>query len=99
MMSMLALLCVAVLASAPREVSRQDPHLALQIRSEQNNVRAGDKILITFVITNIGTTNYKYTDRNYDRSGRMGQYRLRAYDEHGAPVRDPRTLSRVPQGA
>lgn len=99
MMSMLALLCVAVLASAPREVSRQDPHLALQIRSEQNNVRAGDEILITFVITNIGTTNYKYTDRNYDRSGRMGEYRLRAYDEHGAPVRDPRTLSRVPQGA
>ena len=97
-MSMLALLCAAILPGAPREVSAQDPQLALQIRSEQDNVRAGDEILIAFVITNTGTTNYKYTDRNYDRSGRMGEYQLRAYDEHGAPVPDPRTLSRVPQG-
>jgi hypothetical protein len=98
LMSVLPLLCMVILAGVPREVSGQDPRLAVEIRSEQDNVRAGDEILITFVITNIGTTSYKYTDRNYDRSGRMGEYRLRAYDERGTPVADPRTLSRVPQG-
>jgi hypothetical protein len=98
MTSLLPLLCIAIFAGVPREVSSQAPQLALQIRSDQDNLRAGDEILISFVITNVGTTSYKFTDRNYDRSGRMGEYRLRAYDERGTPVPDPRTLSRVPQG-
>lgn len=97
-MTKLALLCVAILAGAPREVSGQEPQLALQIRAEQDTVRAGDEISITFVITNVGTTNYKYANRRYDRSGRLGEYQLRAYDERGAQVPDPRTRSRVPQG-
>jgi hypothetical protein len=71
----------------------QVPQLALEIRLEHDSQRAGDEIRITFLVTNVGASAYRYTDRNYDRSGRMGEYQLRAYDERGAPVPDPRTLS------
>jgi hypothetical protein len=97
---MLALLLAWTVQSvaAQTQGAGQATRLALEIRSEQDTLRAGDAIPITFVITNVGAITYKYVDRGYDRSGRIGEYRLRAYDERGTPVEDPRTLARVPQG-
>lgn len=79
-------------------ISAQEYQLVVEIRSERGDLRAGDEIPISFVVTNAGTNSYKYIDRSYDRSGRMGEYRLQAFDEQGAPVSDPRTTSLVPQG-
>jgi hypothetical protein len=88
-----AILLLWMMAAAVlTQVSSQPPQLVLEIRSEHDNLRAGDEILITFVVTNVGTTGYKYPNRTYDRSGRMGEYRLRAYDERGTPIPDLRTL-------
>ena len=82
----------AVSAAVLTEAAAQAPRLALELQSEHATLRAGDEIPITFVLTNVGTTNYAFTDRSYDRSGRLWDYRLRAEDDRGLPVPDPRTL-------
>ncbi len=97
-MPVVLLLWIVILVAVPRDGFGQDPQLRVEIRSGQHVVRAGDEIPITFLITNVGTTSYEYTDRTYDRSGRMGEYQLRAHNERGAPVPDPRTLSGLEQG-
>jgi hypothetical protein len=74
-------------------IGGQAPQLLFEIRPERGSVRAGDEISVSFVVSNAGTTTYKYVDRSYDRSGRMGEYRLHAFDESGAPVPDPRATS------
>ena len=91
---MTATLWLRMLVSAAvlPQAATQAPRLALEIQVEQDIFRAGDEILITFVVANAGTTTYKFTDRSYDRSGRMWEYRLRAEHERGMPVPDPRTL-------
>ena len=78
-------------------VARQQ-ELAVVIQSGPGDLYTGDEIPITFVISNTGTGVHTYTDRSYDRSGRMGEYRLEASDERGVPLPDPRTTSPVPQG-
>jgi hypothetical protein len=50
----------------------------------------GDEIPIEFIISNHGTADYKYTDRNYDRGGRMGEYKLVAKTVSGESVPDAR---------
>ncbi len=67
-----------------------EPDLGVTIRCDTHSLKAGDKIPITFVIENRGDNEYKYTDRNYDRSGRIREYELHAVDEDLTPVPDPR---------
>lgn len=52
----------------------------------------GEPIDVAFTITNVGETPFEYEDRNYDRSGRMQEYQLRATDATGQPADDPREL-------
>jgi hypothetical protein len=66
------------------------PVLSLAIRCTNAVVKAGDEIDIEFRITNRGTTDYKYADRTYDRSGRMDEYKLMAKNESGETIPDPR---------
>jgi hypothetical protein len=66
------------------------PVLALTIRCDEAGLKVGDEIPITFVIKNEGNSPYKHMDRNYDRSGRMPEYKLSAVDEPGKAVADPR---------
>lgn len=90
-----ALLFFLVAAASPfagTAAWRQGPQLILELRAQRGDLRAGDEIPMSFVIRNVGTTSYTYSDRNYDRSGRMGEYRLQAFDERGAPLADPRTV-------
>jgi hypothetical protein len=70
------------------------PVLSLAIRCTNEVVKAGDEIDIEFRITNRGTTDYKYADRTYDRSGRMDEYKLAAKNESGETVPDPRALDK-----
>lgn len=67
-----------------------EPDLGVTIRCDTPGLKAGDKIPITFVVENQGNTDYKYMDRNYDRSGRIREYELRAVDADMNPVPDPR---------
>lgn len=45
--------------------------LSLEIRCATNVFKVGDEIPIRFIISNRGSVDCKYNDRNYDRGGRM----------------------------
>lgn len=64
--------------------------LSLALRCTKANLQVGDEIPIEFIITNQGDTDYAYADRNYDRSGRMGEYELIAKNTAGETMTDPR---------
>jgi len=64
--------------------------ISLEIRCPTNVFKVGDEIPVEFIISNHGTADYKYTDRNYDRGGRMGEYKLVAKTVSGENVPDPR---------
>ena len=64
------------------------PVLSSSIRCTNDVVKAGDEIAIEFRITNRGTNDYRYENRTYDRSGRMGEYRLAATNSSGKAVPD-----------
>lgn len=67
-----------------------ESNVGLAIRCTNLNLRAGDEIPIEFIITNRGDSDYAYLDRGYDRGGRMEEYQLKAVDETGLAVADPR---------
>jgi hypothetical protein len=96
MLRLPALLSIALVLPLP--VPGQSPRPTLEIHADVTEVRLGDPIPITFVITNRGTAPYDYNDRNYDRSGRMPEYRLQAFDRSGAALADPRTTAAIPRG-
>ncbi len=91
-------LCITVLLTVAHTAAKDTrktgneakPVLALTIRCDEATLKVGDEIAITFVIENEGYNHYKYMDRNYDRSGRMPEYKLSALDERGKAVADPR---------
>ncbi|WP_309386701.1 HEAT repeat domain-containing protein [Cerasicoccus frondis] len=67
-----------------------DYPLTLSITCEQDAFSLGDEIPVVFTITNAGNEVYEYGDRNYDRSGRMPEYRLVATNANGEAAPDPR---------
>jgi hypothetical protein len=66
------------------------PVLSLSIRSTNDVVKVGDEIPIQFIISNRGTVDFKYNDRNYDRGGRIWEYKLVAKTASGEIVPDAR---------
>jgi hypothetical protein len=64
--------------------------ISLEIHGATNVFRVGDEIPIQFTISNRGTVDYKYNDRNYDRGGRMWEYQLVAKTAAGGMVPDAR---------
>ena len=86
-MGLLGLLVLRPFGLAP---AAEQPSLSLLLRGPTNTIRLGDEIPVEFLITNTGLADYKFTDRNYDRSGRMWEYRLTATTATGAKVPDPR---------
>lgn len=98
-MARLAALLVVGLALGRSAALAQDARLTLVLRSDvATEIRVGDPIPLTFVVSNVGSGTYEYIDRNYDRSGRMPEFTLAAVDDRGAAVPDPRTVSRAPRG-
>jgi len=96
----LLLLAIGLLAGASLRAAglsgadvtnRVPPVLSLAIRCTNEVLQAGDEIPIEFIITNQGTNDYKYENRNYDRSGRMWEFKLTARTEAGVEVADPRS--------
>jgi ankyrin repeat protein len=69
-----------------RETNTALPVLSLSIRCTNDVVKVGDEIAIEFRITNRGTNDYRYPNRNYDRSGRMPEYHLVATNSSGVAV-------------
>jgi hypothetical protein len=74
-------------ASAPEAIPSG---LSLVIRGPTNVIKQGDEIPIEFIISNHGTVDHKCSDRNYDRSGRMGEYKLTAKTATGETIPDAR---------
>src|SRR5262245_42267222 len=81
-----------VLSSIRFATNAFPPVLSLAIRCTNAVLKAGDEISIEFRVTNRGSNDYAFNDRDYDRSGRMGEYWLAAANAAGQIVPDPRTL-------
>ena len=64
--------------------------LELSIGCPDKKLLVGDEIPVVFTITNRSEQLYQYDKRNYDRSGRMPEYKLQAKDKKGNVVADPR---------
>ncbi len=79
----LILICTTLKASEKHNIK-------LEIRSLNSSIKLGDPVPIEFTITNVGEKDYEYTNRNYDRSGRMPEYRLEAFHAKGLKLDDPR---------
>lgn len=86
-----ALLVLITLSSASevRADKGTEYDLTLTILCPAKDIKQGDEIPIVFTITNNGRTPYPYDTRNYDRSGRMREYKLVARREDGTIVPDP----------
>jgi len=68
-------------------------NLTLSIRCLAQDIKVGDPIPIEFTITNEGTDDYLYLDRNYDRLfGRMWEYSLGAQNALGKEMPNPETV-------
>ncbi len=87
---MLLLFTVLPVWSASTASGAAPSVLSLTIRCTNTVIKAGDEIPIEFCISNGGVSDYHYEDRNYDRSGRMNEYKLVAKDAAGEVVADPR---------
>jgi len=72
--------------------------LSLEIRCTNDVLKVGDEIPVEFILSNHGPADYKYTDRNYDRGGRMGEYKLAAKTASGESVPDARLHFRPGMG-
>src|SRR5206468_1263636 len=94
-------LCAGAVATAqsPAPGPLTPPTLELAIRLLETRLFFGDEIPVEFTITNRGRSEYEYSDRHYDRGGRMEEYALRATDASGHQVPDPRgTMAGVEMG-
>jgi len=80
---------VAAGQTAPRNTAA--PSLAVTRRAAPGPFLAGDEIPVTFAITNVGDAPYVYFARTYDRSGRLPEFELDAFDERGVRAAEPRT--------
>lgn len=87
-LTMVSALFCAGLASAQSAAST--PELEVTISCPDIEYKLGDEIPITFTITNIVDSPYKFSTRNYDRGGRMHEYQLTASKADGDPLTDPR---------
>lgn len=72
--------------------------ISLEIRCTNQVIKAGDEIPVEFIISNLGTEDYKFEDRTYDRSGRMDEYKLTAKGTDGSLLPDPRETFRMGVG-
>src|ERR1039457_6846636 len=81
----------------PPMVGTNEQGISLSIRCTKAVLKVGDEIAIEFLITNNGTDDYNYSNRTYDRGGRMSEYALVARAESGATVADPRGADKTPR--
>jgi hypothetical protein len=72
----------------PNQYNEYD--LELNISCPVKSIPLGEKIPVTFTITNRDKRDYEYEKRSYDRSGRMYEYQLQARDKNGKILADPR---------
>lgn len=81
---------ISCLSSDLSAFENNDINLSLVIHKTKHDIKLGDPIPVVFKIQNMDEKPYYIEDRNYDRSGRMGEYKLIALYEDGTAVPDPR---------
>ena len=69
------------------------PVLSLTIRCANTVLKVGDEIPIEFLISNRGTSDYKY-NRSRDSGIEMPEFELTATTESGESIHDPRVASK-----
>lgn len=86
----LAVLVLSIRGVCAQKAELTEPNLSLTIHCGDKRFKVGDEIPIVFTITNQDESVYSYDQRDYDRSGRMWEYKLVARQEDGTVVPDPR---------
>ncbi|NCO36734.1 MAG: hypothetical protein AUJ92_12705 [Armatimonadetes bacterium CG2_30_59_28] len=63
-----------------------EPRLAIALSADRAEYYVGELIEVVFTVHNEGDVDYRYFDRNGDRSGRMPEYELQVADLRGTPL-------------
>ena len=84
-----ALVALIALTSSPALV--QTPRLHVAIRCDADDLRVGDEVPITFIVTNVGGTSFDYGSSSPYRFGALN-FDLKAFDELQRPVIDPQSI-------
>ena len=88
-MRRVALVCLIALTSSPGSV--QPPALHVAIRCDADNLRVGDEVPITFIVTSVGGTSFEYDSSSPYRFGAL-DFDLKAFDELRRPAIDPQSI-------
>ena len=67
-----------------------ETQLSVSIRCLKEQIKVGDPIPIEFTISNNGSSDYSYFDRQGDLSGRMDEYILEVRDASGNLLANPK---------
>ena len=83
LVGLIALMCSRALA--------QPPALHVEIRCDADDLRVGDEIPITFVVTNSGVAPFDYASSSTYRFGALN-FDLKVFDKLQRPVIDPQSI-------
>jgi hypothetical protein len=83
----LAVLIALTCSSAPV----QPPALQVAIRCDAHDLRVGDEVPVTFIVTNTGGASFDYSSSLPYRFG-APRFELNAFDELQRPVVDPQMI-------
>jgi hypothetical protein len=82
---------VALIALTCSPALAQPPALHVAIRCDADDLRVGDEVPITFIVTNVGGASFEYGSSSPYRFGALN-FDLKAFDELQRPVIDPQSI-------
>lgn len=91
MQHMLRAAFVALIALTCSSAMAQPPALHVAIRCDADDLRVGDEVPITFIVTNVGGASFDYSASSPHRFG-APRFELKAFDDMSRPVIDPQSI-------
>jgi hypothetical protein len=82
---------VALIAFTCSLAPGQPPALHVAIRCDADQLRVGDEVPITFIVTNVGATSFDYGSSSPDRFSAL-TFDLKVVDRQQQPVIDPQSI-------
>jgi hypothetical protein len=82
---------VALIALTCSPALAQPPALQVAIRCDAGDLRVGDEVPITFIVTNVGGASFEHGSSSPYRFGAL-HVDLKAFDERQRPVIDPQSI-------
>ncbi len=83
---------VALIALTCSPALAQPPALHVAIRCDADDLRVGDEVPITFIVTNVGGASFDYGSSSLPYRVGALNFDLKAFDELQRPVIDPQSI-------